>query len=106
MRSQRARREEIAKNAKNPNLQYVPQKTLNFQGPKAWKILKNYKNSCRRRSSKKDDPREAVFTDFNSIWEVPGNPKITGKQLKVKYKKEVEIRVLSPTGPQRAPDAN
>ena len=67
MRSQRARREEIAKNAKTQNLQYFPQKTLIFQGPNAWKMLKNYENSCRRRSSEKHDPPREIFNDFDTI---------------------------------------
>ena len=64
-------------------------------------MLKNYENSCRRRSSKKDDPPRAIFNDFRSILEVPGDPEIIKKQSKERYKKEVEKRVLGHTGPER-----
>ena len=43
MRSQRAEGEETAENAKTSNLQYLPQKTPNFQGPKTCEIKKNRK---------------------------------------------------------------
>ena len=46
MRSQRAEGEETAKNAKTSNLQYLPQKTPIFQGPKTCEIEKTLKNAC------------------------------------------------------------
>ena len=64
MRSQRAEGEETAKNAKTS------------------------KSACKERSSHKGDPPEAIFHDFASILELPGEPEMILKQPKDESEKK------------------
>ena len=69
MRSQRARREEIAKNAKTVNLQYVPQKTRNFQGPTQGKCKKTVKCRVEDEIRKQITPREGFLLILAPFWD-------------------------------------
>ena len=57
---------------------------------KSWNSAKNCKKTLKERSSKNNDPPRAIFNDFDSILEIPGDPKIIKKQAKETSKKEVK----------------
>ena len=70
------------------------------------KSTKNSEQKLKKRRSKNDDPPRAIFNDFGSILEVPGDPKITKKQEKEGFKKEAQKRLLSLIAPECTPDGS
>ena len=99
----KAEGEETAKIAKTSNLQYFPQKTHIFQGLKTYKTDKDLKKKCKERSSHTGDPPGAIFHDFASILELPGEPEMTLKHPKEESEKTTQKTPYSLTGPKRGP---
>ena len=76
------------------------------EGEETAKNAKTSKNACKERSSHKDDPPEAIFHDFASILELPGEPEMTQKQPKEESEKRSPKTLYSLTEPQLAPGAS
>ena len=98
MRSKKAEGEETAKNAKPQICNTFHKKHLFFKVQKHAKLRNTFKNAFKKRSSRKGDPQEAIFHDFASILELPGEPEIPKKHWKQESEKKVEKKALSLDG--------
>ena len=104
LRRQRERKQQKLKKPQICNTFH--KKHLFFKVWKHTKSTKTSKNACKERSSHKGDPPEAIFHDFASILELPGEPEMILKQPKEESEKKTQKTPLRLTATQRAGDGN